>query len=188
MSRDVFRLFSALTLSLVVYGALSSTTAAEEKGSPASIGGKWAVQGETVEIDHEENKRSISGTIVLHQDNDRFTSTFTMKTMFPTPGGSSLQTHVIGKGEGTIEGKTIRGEARTQLVISNVPGVDPDFAFVPRTTTTRIASTVEGRVQHDGTIVLLIESKGEPGQAYRPTRTTLRGKRIQSTSPKRRPE
>jgi hypothetical protein len=87
------------------------------------------------------------------------------------------------KGEGTVKGKTIRGEARTQLVMSSVPGVDPDFAFVPRTTTTRIVSTVEGKVQADGTIVLLIESKGEPGQAYRPTRTTLRGKRVEPTSP-----
>ena len=70
--------------------------------------------------------------------------------------------------------------------MSNVPGVDLDFALVPWTATTRIVSTVEGKVQADGTIVFLIESKGEPGEAYRPTRTTLRGKRVQPNSPLKR--
>ena len=31
------------------------------------------------------------------------------------------------------------GIAETQVVVSTVPGIDPAFAFIPRTTTTRMA-------------------------------------------------
>ncbi len=182
MWRDAFRLLLALCLVSLACGGEDASAPAAAPAAPASIGGRWAVQGETVETGQEEHKRDISGTVILDQEGDFYTSTFTMSTMFPTPEGAALETDVIGKGEGSIQGNAIRGEARTQLVIAGVPGVDPDFAFVPRTTTTRIVSTVEGEFQPDGTIVLRIQSKGEPGEEYRPTRTTLRGKRVETPS------
>jgi len=181
MSRDAIRVLLALSLAALACGGEPEASApGAASGEPAAIGGRWAVEGETVETGREEHKRSISGTVILDQEADRYTSTFTMSTMLPTPEGATLETDVIGKGEGTVQGSKISGEARTQLVVAGVPGVDPDFAFVPRTTSTRIVSTVEGALQPDGTIVLHIQSVGEPGEDYRPTRTTLRGKRVES--------
>jgi len=183
MSRDATRLLLALSFAALACGAEPETSATDAASTePAAIGGRWAVEGETVETGREEHKRSISGTVILNQDGGRYSSTFTMSTMFPTPDGAALETDVIGEGEGTVEGSKITGEARTQLVVAGVPGVDPDFAFVPRTTSTRIVSTVEGGIQPDGTIVLHIQSKGESGEDYRPTRTTLRGKRVESAA------
>jgi hypothetical protein len=147
------------------------------------------VEGETIEPGNDARRRRISGTVMLDQAGERYTSSFEMDTVIPTPEGASLSTHVIGTGGGTVAGSQISGEARTQLVMAGVPGVDPDFAFVPRTTTVRIVSTVSGSAQPDGTIVLHIESKGEAGEDYRPTRTTLRGKRVESAAaPQRSPE
>jgi hypothetical protein len=195
MSRDAIRVQLAIRALLALsFAAFACGAEPEESapgdasGEPAAIGGHWAVEGETVETGREEHKRRISGTVILAQQGGHYTSTFTMSTMFPTPEGASLETDVIGKGEGTIQGSQIRGEARTQLVVASVPGVDPDFAFVPRTTSTRIVSTVEGALQPDGTIVLHIQSKGEPGQDYRPTRTTLRGKRTSARAAPEPPE
>ena len=183
MSRDATRLLLALSFAALACGAEPETSATDAASTePAAIGGRWAVEGETVETGREEHKRSISGTVILNQDGGRYSSTFTMSTMFPTPDGAALETDVIGEGEGTVEGSKITGEARTQLVVAGVPGVDPDFAFVPRMTSTRIVSTVEGGIQPDGTIVLHIQSKGESGEDYRPTRTTLRGKRVESAA------
>jgi hypothetical protein len=183
MSRDPTRLLLAFAIAALACGGEPEASAPEAGSTePASIGGRWEVEGETVETGREEHKRGISGTVILDQEGARYTSTFTMSTMFPTPDGAALETDVIGEGEGAVEGNQITGEARTQLVVAGVPGVDPDFAFVPRTTSTRIVSTVEGGVQPDGTIVLHIQSKGEPGEDYRPTRTTLRGKRIASAA------
>ena len=183
MSRDATRLLLALSFAALACGAEPETSAPDAASTePAAIGGRWAVEGETVETGREEHKRSISGTVILNQDGGSYSSTFTMSTMFPTPDGAALETDVIGEGEGTVEGSKITGEARTQLVVAGVPGVDPDFAFVPRTTSTRIVSTVEGGIQPDGTIVLHIQSKGESGEDYRPTRTTLRGKRVESAA------
>jgi hypothetical protein len=184
MFLGIRRVLLALSLlALACGGEPESVAPGAASGEPASIGGMWAVEGETVETGREEHKRGISGTVILDQQGDHYTSTFTMSTMFPTPDGAALETDVIGKGEGAIEGNRITGEARTQLVVAGVPGVDPDFAFVPRTTTTRIVSTVEGGLEPDGTIVLRIQSKGASGEEdYRPTRTTLRGKRVESAA------
>ena len=147
---------------------------------PVDLSGMWQVEGSTVERGSEEHRRAISGTIILDQEGEAYTSTFTMKTMFPTPEGASLATDVIGKGEGSVEGRSLTGSANTQLVIASVPGVDTDFAFVPRTVTTRIVSSVTGKVRDDGTIRMEIESVAAEGEEYVPTRTTLVGRRAQA--------
>jgi hypothetical protein len=190
MSRDATRWILALSFAVLACGGEREASAPDAASTePAAIGGMWAVEGETVETGREEHKRTISGRVILNQKGGHYSSTFTMSTMFPTPDGAALETDVIGEGEGTVEGSKITGEARTQLVVAGVPGVDPDFAFVPRTTSTRIVSTVEGALQPDGTIALRIQSKGEPGEDYTPTRTTLRGKRVESAAaPQRTPE
>ncbi len=115
--------------------------------------------------------------MILSQDGATYTSTFTMKTMFPTPGGASVDTDVIGTGDGTIDGRNLRGTAQTQLVMASVPGVDTGFAFMPRTVSTRIVSKVRGELRDDGSISLEIESEPAEGEEYVPTRTVLSGRR-----------
>ena len=51
-----------------------------------------------------------------------------------------MDTDVIGTGDGTVDGRSLRGRAETQLVIASVPGVDTAFAFVPRTVTIAASS------------------------------------------------
>jgi hypothetical protein len=152
---------------------------APDSGSPVQLAGLWKVEGATVEKDNEANRRTISGTVVLSQEGNRYTSTFTMKTVLPTPEGASVDTDVIGKGEGEIQGRILRGTAHTQLVMATVPGVDTGFAFVPRQVSTRIVSSVKGEVKRDGTLALEIESSPEAGEVYRPTRTQLTGRRAE---------
>jgi hypothetical protein len=62
-------------------------------------------------------------------------------------------------------------------VISTIPGIDPGFAYIPRTTTTRLVSKSVTTLAADGTILILIENTPAPGEDYTPTRTTLRGTR-----------
>jgi len=157
----------------------SATDVASPPGSSdaADIAGLWEVQGTTVEKGNEANKRAITGTVTLSQQGKSYSSTFKMKTMFATPGGASVDTDVIGTGEGTVEGRSLRGRASTQLVMASVPGVDTAFAFVPRTVTTRIVSRVKGSLLEDGTISLEIESTPAQGEQYIPTRTVLTGRR-----------
>jgi hypothetical protein len=155
-----------------------SDVASPPGGSDAAdIAGLWQVQGTTVEKGHEENRRDISGTVTMNQEGRSYTSSFTMKTVFATPGGASVDTDVIGTGEGTVEGRKIEGRAETQLVMASVPGVDTAFAFVPRIVSTRIVSRVKGRLLDDGTISLEIESAPAAGEEYIPTRTVLTGRR-----------
>jgi hypothetical protein len=172
------RLLCSLVLSCLACGPDSGSGAGGTRtAEPISVSGMWEVAGTTVE-QGGEHARKIEGTVILAQEGSRYTSTFTMQTMLPTPDGASLETEVIGKGEGTIEGRAIHGTAHTQLVISTVPGVSPGFAYVPRTVTTRIVSNVQGELLEDDTLSLLIENAPDVGEEYTPTRTTLRGMRV----------
>ena len=85
---------------------------------------------------------------------------------------------MIGTGEGRIEGRKLIGTAKTQIVMSTVPGINPGFAFVPRIVGPRLVSANVGRLEADGSIEIQIENAPAPGETYVPTRTTLRGKRV----------
>jgi hypothetical protein len=160
--------------------APSSEGVAPEAGAvereAASLAGMYRVSGFTVEK-KSGDQRDISGTIILTQQGDRYSATFNLSTMFPTPDGP-VKSDVIGKGEGAIEGRILRGAARTQIVAAGIPGVDPKFAFIPRTVSARLVSTTAGRIAEDGTLSVEIENKPAPGEGYAPTHTVLSGPRI----------
>ena len=146
----------------------------------ASVGGLYKVSGVTVDLNNAD-RREISGAVILNVDGDKYTSTFDLNTMFPTQEGS-LEAQVIGEGSGRVEGRTLVGDARTQVVVSTVPGVDPAFAFVPRTTTTRIVNESVTKIAADGSVEIDIENRPAEGERYSPTRTTLRGRRVDPRS------
>ncbi len=140
------------------------------------IGGLYEVSGVT-RAARTGDEREISGTIILAEEGDRYIATFNLTTFYPV-GAVALRAEVIGKGEGAIDGRTLIGTASTQLVVASVPGVDPAFAFIPRTVTTRIQSTAVTEVAPDGGVIVEIENEPAPGEQYEPTRTTLTGRRV----------
>ena len=95
-----------------------------------SISGLYEVSGLTTELETGD-QREIAGTIIMAQEGGGYTSTFNLRTMFPTPSGA-LPAEVIGKGDGSIDGNVLTGKATTQIVMSTVPGVDSSFAFMHR--------------------------------------------------------
>lgn len=140
------------------------------------IAGMYEVKGATIESSTGE-KREISGSVILAEDGDNYTATYHLTTVFEGEEGV-LPAEVIGKGSGIIEGRTLRGDAQTQLVISSVPGIDPGFAFIPRTTTTRLVSKSVTSIAADGTATITIMNSPAAGEVYAPTRTTLHGSRV----------
>jgi hypothetical protein len=140
------------------------------------IAGMYEVTGTTV-TEATGQRREIAGTVILARDGSRYTATFQLNTTYPGPE-AAVPAEVIGKGEGTIEGRTLSGTAATQLVVSTVPGVDPGFAFVPRMVGTRIVSSSTAAIQEDGAMVIEIENRPAPGEDYTPTVTRLRGRRV----------
>jgi hypothetical protein len=151
---------------------------AVEESAVAPIAGMYEVSGITVATGSGD-QREISGRIILARDGDQYTATFSLSTLFPL-GVEALPTEVIGKGEGRIDGRKLEGTAQTQLVIATVPGVDPGFAFVPRTVTKRLVSTSVAIIAADGTLNIEIANEPAQGEQYAPTRTTLQGRRVAS--------
>jgi hypothetical protein len=147
------------TLALWALACGSEPAQVEEPVEVAPIAGMYEVHGDTVALE-TGHKREIAGTVILADEGASYTATFNLTTTYPG-AEEALPAEVIGKGEGSIEGRTLRGTAQTQLVMATVPGVDPGFAFVPRMVSTRIENQ---------------PAEGE--ESYVPTRTTLRGSRI----------
>jgi len=139
------------------------------------IAGMYEVAGTTTEVT-TGSKREISGTVILAENGDKYSASFHLDTVWEGRDGT-LPAEVIGKGSGTIEGRMLRGSAETQLVISTIPGIDPAFAYIPRTTTTRLVSKSVTTLAPDGSILILIENAAAAGEIYAPTRTSLQGTR-----------
>jgi hypothetical protein len=154
----------------------SQTPDGEPAGAAVPIAGLYEVTGVTVSTDTGQ-ERQIAGTVILALEGDQYTATFQLNTTYPGPE-AEIPAEVIGKGEGSIEGRTLTGTAATQLVMSTVPGIDPAFAFIPRVVTTRIVSASTTSIQDDGTMVIKITNQPAQGVEYSPTVTTLRGRRI----------
>lgn len=184
-SAEFSALCVALGLAWACGGGEQSPDVAARK--TPSIAGTWHVTGTTVERD-TGHSRDISGHLIMAQEGSHFIATFDLTTDYPTPEGKT-QAHVIGKGEGEVQGAALEGSSEIQLVIGTVPGVDVGFAYVPRITTTRLVNTLKGEIQEDGSIVVESENVAAEGEEnYRPTRTTLRGTRDEKAEPHERHE
>jgi hypothetical protein len=149
---------------------------AEEQVEATPIPGRYEVRGATVAVE-SGHKREIAGIIILSQEGDQYTATFDLATTYPG-AEAALPAQVIGKGEGTIEGRTLKGIAQTQLVMATVPGVDPGFAFIRPQVSTRLVSTSVATIAADGNLSIAIENQPVEGEDYAPTRTTLHGSRV----------
>lgn len=165
---------SHLGLALLLATACDRDPAVEIEAKP--IAGQYEVSGTTIET-ATGSKREIAGTVILAEDGDRYTATFHLNTRFEGASGI-MPAEVIGQGSGRIEGRELHGKAETQLVISTVPGIDPAFAFIPRTTSTRLVSNSVTSIAADGSVVIQIENEPAKGEDYAPSRTTLRGARV----------
>jgi hypothetical protein len=120
--------------------------------------------------------------VILKQKGDTYTASFKLDTTFPG-AEDPVQADVIGNGEGTIDGRTLRGTTKTQLVVSTVPGVDTDFAFVPRIVGARIVSTAVTEIAPDGSVVIELANQPAEGEEdYLPTQTRLTGHRVADDS------
>ena len=173
--RTLVQLASAAFFSFACGSAQENPTP-EGAETSLPISGMYSVEGVTTET-ASGHQRKLSGTIILAEEGPRYTATFSLATTYPG-GDPSLPAEVIGKGEGSVEGRTLKGTNHTQLVVTTVPGVDPAFAFIPRMVSTRIVSTSVTRLAPDGSVEIELMNTPEKGEDYSPTRTVLNGRRV----------
>ena len=166
------------TLLVLGCGGGDQADSGAEGPAPAAepIAGIYDVSGITVN-EATGSERAISGRIVLVENGPEYTATFDLTTTFPG-SEEEHEADVIGRGAGAIEGRTLRGSAETQLVMAGIPGVDPNFAFIPRQVSTRIVSTTVTTIAADGSMTIEIQNRPAEGEEYTPTRTILRGTRV----------
>lgn len=147
---------------------------------PSAFAGTYRVSGRTVEKQSGQG-REIEGTIVFDVGEGGYTASFELTTLFPTEGGP-VEAQIVGTGAGEIQGAELHGVAETQIILAQVPGVDANFAFMPRSYGPRIRSTSVSRLNSDGSLTIDIETVGAEGETgYRGTRTSVSGHRAEST-------
>jgi hypothetical protein len=146
---------------------------------PQPLSGLYEVSGRTVDKT-TGSERGLSGTVIVAAEGDAYTTTFNLNTTIVTQGDPS-RAELIGKGEGRIVGRTLEGNAETQLIMALVPGVDAGFGMLPRHVTARIVNRSTATIADDGSVRIEIESEAAPGTEYTPTHTTLRGRRVADT-------
>ncbi len=142
--------------------------------------GTWEVKGITEDLRRGDSRR-IEGKLVLNESAGVYSGKSELETQFPSEGGA-MDAHVLGTATGKREGNLLRGDAETQLVMATVPGVNTDFAFVPRQVFARIESSWTARFRQDGTLIIELENRPAAGEDYAPTRTTLYGTRLPDTA------
>lgn len=152
---------------------------AAEVGSRAAdpFSGTYRVRGLTTDVTRGDTRR-IEGIIVLTEKDGVYSTNVELETKYPSAGGP-VDAQVIGTGAAERSGQVLSGTAETQLVMSTVPGVDTEFAWVPRTVGPRLVSTWKARFRQDGTLVVEIRNQPAEGEDYLPTTTTLYGTRIE---------
>lgn len=168
-------------LALVLIAIAAKPARAADPAATDPFSGTYDVLGTTVDTRSGDTRR-IEGHIVLTRKNGHYAATAELETDFPTHGGA-MRADVIGTGDGKPSGKGLAGSAHTQLVIQTVPGVDTGFAFIPRHVGPRLVSTWIAHLEADGTLVVELTNQGAKGETYSPTRTTLRGKRVEMPQP-----
>lgn len=156
-------------------GAAAAPAPAEDPWS-----GTYEVTGLTVDQRTGDTRR-IDGRVVLTRRGEVWKAAAELETAYPTHGGA-LRSDVIGTGEGVLDGDRLVGTASTQLVMQTAPGVDTDFAYVPRVVGPRLVSDWSARIAPDGTLLVDLSNRGEEGEEYAPTRTTLKGRRVRMPS------
>ena len=165
------------SLSLVLIAIAAQPAPGGDPAAPDRFSGTYDVLGTTVDAKSGDTRR-IEGHVVLTRKNGHYAAAAELETDFPTHGGA-MRTDVIGTGGGRPSGAGLAGTADTQLVIQTVPGVDTGFAFIPRQVGPRLVSTWTAQLDADGTLLIELTNHGAKGEAYSPTKTTLRGKRVQ---------
>lgn len=160
--------------------ALAPDARAEETAAEDAYSGTWHMQGMTTDVKSGDMRR-IEGHVVLTRKGERWAAASELVTQFPTLGGP-VHTDVIGTGDGHRVGEGLEGEAHTQLVMQTVPGVDPDFAFIPRQVGPRLVSKWTAHFEGD-LLVVELSNQPEAGEAYTPTKTVLKGKRAEAPKP-----
>jgi hypothetical protein len=167
--------FSGL-IGMLACGADEAPIAEVAARAPAApLSGAYRVSGTTVDKTTGA-ERGVSGTVIVIAEGDTYTSTFDLATTLHA-SGTPQKAELVGRGEGTVEGRKLTGTAETQLIVALVPGVDAGFGLLPRMATTRIVNRSDATIEPDGSVTIEIESNPAPGEDYTPTRTILRGRR-----------
>lgn len=173
----------AATLGVASLLATLAVAASAEDGVQAPSDGIWEIQGTTT-VTVTGDVRQAYGRVVLARARDGYATTFNLQTSVLTPEGSR-KVDITGSGTGSLQAGVLQGQTESQWLMAAIPGLDPQFAFIPGRLGPRIVSTFEMRpISGSDDYQIEITSvgvAGDAGQNYAPTVSTFRAQRVGDT-------
>jgi hypothetical protein len=166
------------------FGLAMAAQADDALPLPASMEGFYEGKGVTT-VKSTGSRRRVKGTFVVTRaaNGDGYEIRFSFKTQMPSPGGP-MRADLLGTGDARVVDDKVLGTTETQLLFASIPGVDPQFAFIPGKLGPRIQQTFQMTATDEpGEFKSEIESEAVPGYEYPATRTTMRVKLIDPTVP-----
>lgn len=151
---------------------------------PESLEGYYRGRGVTTE-QATGRTRPIHGTVLVTPlpEAEGYALRFSFRTKTTSPDGS-LRADLIGTGVAHAEREELVGESETQVIVAAIPGIDPQFAFIPGRLGPRIVSGFRMRAGDEAEQFHAdIETHPAPGFEYAATRTRLDLERISREVP-----
>jgi len=174
---------------LLLLGGAPAPAGADEP-LPASLEGYYRARGVTTE-EASRHTRPIEGTILVTAlpegddagEGEGYALRFSFRTKRTTPDGS-LRADLIGIGSGRVDDGALLGRTETQVIVAAIPGIDPQFAFIPGRLGPRIVSDFRMRAGDAAErFHAEIETRPAAGFEYAATRTRLDLERISRDTP-----
>jgi hypothetical protein len=153
--------------------------ASAEDDEVHDIAGIYEMDGDTT-VEGAPDRFHVSGRLVIRQhgaDCD-INVDGAFRRVEGTSGPSGVK--LVGTGDARLEGDVFTGTAEVQTIMSEVPGVDVDAAYIPKKFGPTFAAVAEGKVVEEGVLEFEIRTtlSGEGFTLPEKRRTAVRATRV----------
>ena len=157
----------------------AASPATSEEPALHDIAGIYEMDGATT-VEGAPDRFHVSGKLVIRQQGADCDINVdgALRRVEGTAGPAGAK--LIGTGEARIDGDRFSGTAEVQTLISEVPGVDVEAAFMPKKFGPTLAAVAEGEVVEEGVITFEIRTTltGEGFTLPENRKTVVRATRV----------
>ena len=173
---------------LVLFLLLVPAAPAFPDDAPHDIAGIYEMDGDTT-VEGAPDRFHVSGKLVIRQDGSDCDINVdgAFRRLEGTAGPSAVK--LIGTGDAELEGDVFRGTAEVQTIMSEIPGVDVEAAYMPKKFGPTLAAVAEGRVVEEGVLEFEIRTtlSGEGFTLPEKRRTVVRATRVARSATELKP-
>ncbi len=174
-----FSLAAVLGSAVTVLLLASPPSARAEESEIHDIAGIYEMDGDTT-VEGAPDRFHVTGKLVIRQHGTDCDISVdgAFRRVEGTAGPAGVK--LIGTGQAKLDGDVFTGTAKVQTLMSEVPGIDAEAAYIPKKFGPTLDAVAEGRVIADGVLEFEIRTTliGEGFTLPEKRRTVVRATRV----------